>query len=79
MHYLGSMLQEIGKQNFQKSFIMDVYNAFYLGQKIDEEAYNALLDVADAAVVCAESDNNVWRAVLTPVCYSVGWQIPQVL
>ena len=67
-----------GKRNtkFSLGHIMDIYDAFYPDQKIYEEAYNSLVDVADAALSGGESDDDVWRAVITSVCYSSGWQIP---
>ena len=54
--------------------IIDVYDLFYPAQAIDEEAYEALVEVYDAAQ--DESVLDVWRAVALPICHSAGWQIP---
>lgn len=54
--------------------VIDVYDLFYPAQPIDEEAYEALVEVYESAK--DESLLNVWRAVALPVCQSSGWQVP---
>jgi len=61
-------------EKMKESDIIDLYNAFYPAQAIDQEAYNALVDVFKS--VSAESPLDQWRAVAVPICQSSGWQIP---
>ncbi|MGH1468346.1 MAG: hypothetical protein ACRBBP_05635 [Bdellovibrionales bacterium] len=61
---------------FSEGSIMGVYDLFYPGQKIDEESYDALVDVSRIVLASGKNDVDVWRSVIIPICYSAGWQIP---
>lgn len=69
----GSRTTELNEEQ-----IMEIYGLFYPGQKISEEAYNSLVDLfADLkAKSSGETRLDVWRGMVTPICYSAGWQIP---
>lgn len=61
---------------FEEDYVMTVYDLFYPAQQIEEDAYNSLVDSFKAIKVNGESNLNVWRSVIIPICYSSGWQIP---
>lgn len=76
-HAVSNMIYNIkGKRSgrFVEADIIAVYDLFYPGQPIDEEAYEALVQVYESSK--NEKALDVWRAVALPVCQSSGWQIP---